>query len=85
VLHVVSCLFNDAVSIKTIHVYSVSDRMINECGAVDGMRTDRGDRNTLRRPISMSLCPSEIPYDLIEAGPSRCEAVGYPPELWHDP
>jgi hypothetical protein len=37
------------------------DRMINECGAVDGMIIGRGNRTTWRRPVPLPLCPSEEP------------------------
>jgi hypothetical protein len=30
--------------------------MINECGAVDGMRTDRGSRYVRRKPAPVRLC-----------------------------
>jgi hypothetical protein len=38
---------NDTVSVDSIHV---NYRMINEYGAVDGMRTDRGNRCTYKKP-----------------------------------
>jgi hypothetical protein len=36
----------------------------DECEAVDGMRIGRGNRNTLRKPASVPLCPPQIPHDL---------------------
>jgi hypothetical protein len=63
-----SWLFNDSVSIETIAA------MINECGAVGGMR----NRITLRKPDPMLHCPTQIPNDrpwdrtrpaVVEAGP----------------
>jgi hypothetical protein len=38
--------------------------MINECGAVVGMITGRGNLSTWRKPISAPFCPSKIPQDL---------------------
>jgi hypothetical protein len=35
-----------------------------ECGVVGGMRIDRGNRSTRRKPAPVPLCPSQIPYDL---------------------
>jgi hypothetical protein len=35
-----------------------------ECEAVGGMRIDRGDRSTRRKPAPMSLCPPQIPHDM---------------------
>jgi hypothetical protein len=40
-------------------------RMIDdECGAVDGMRTGRGDRSSRGKPAPILLCPPQIPHDL---------------------
>jgi hypothetical protein len=51
-------------------------RMIDDdCGAVGGMRIVRGNRNTGRKPASVSLCPSQIPHDLTYAR-TRSAAVG---------
>jgi hypothetical protein len=32
--------------------------------AVGGMRIDRGNRNTRRKPAPVPLCPPQIPHDL---------------------
>jgi hypothetical protein len=39
-------------------------RMINEYGAVHGMRIGRGNRITRRKPVSETLRPLQIPHDL---------------------
>jgi hypothetical protein len=44
--------------------YSINDRMINECGAIGGMRTNKGDRSTQRKPTPVTLCPTQILHDL---------------------
>jgi hypothetical protein len=36
----------------------------DECGAVGGMRTDRGKRSTRRKRDPLPLCPPQIPHDL---------------------
>jgi hypothetical protein len=43
-------------------LYSVDDRMINEYGAVGGIRTGRGNGSTRRKPAPAPLCPSQIPH-----------------------
>jgi hypothetical protein len=43
-------------------LYIIDDRMINEYGAVGGMRTGRG--STRRKPAPVAHCPPQIPYDL---------------------
>jgi hypothetical protein len=40
------------------------DRMINECAAVGGMRTGRGNRNTQEKTRLDALYPAQIPHDL---------------------
>jgi hypothetical protein len=40
------------------------DRMINECGAVSGMRIGRGNRTTRRKKHAVPLCPLQITHDL---------------------
>jgi hypothetical protein len=45
-------------------LYNVDDRMINTCGTVAGMRTDKTTRNIQRKSDTAPLCPSQIPYDL---------------------
>jgi hypothetical protein len=36
----------------------------DKCGAVGGMRIDRGNRSTRSKPTPVSLCPSQIPHNL---------------------
>jgi hypothetical protein len=40
-------------------LYSVDDTMINECGAVGGMRTGRGNRRILRKSAPVPFHPME--------------------------
>jgi hypothetical protein len=47
----------------------------DECGAVGGIRIGRGNRSTRRKPVPMSLFPSQIPNDVTFAG-NRAAAVG---------
>jgi hypothetical protein len=44
-------------------LYSVGDRLINEYGAVGGMGTEGGNRNTRRKPVPVPLC-AQFPYAL---------------------
>jgi hypothetical protein len=41
-------------------------RMIDQddCGAIGGMRTDRGNWSTLRKPAPVPLCSPQIPHDM---------------------
>jgi hypothetical protein len=43
-------------------------RMIDECGAVGGMRIGRGNRSTRRNPVPVPLCPPQIPHELTWGG-----------------
>jgi hypothetical protein len=38
--------------------------MINECGALGGMRTGRENWSTRRKPTAMPICPSQTAQDL---------------------
>jgi hypothetical protein len=43
-------------------------RMIHDkCGVVCGMRMDKGNRSTRRKPAPAPLCPPQIPHDLTRA------------------
>jgi hypothetical protein len=42
-------------------------RMIDECGAVGGMRIGKGNRSTRRKPAPVLLRPQQIPHDLTRA------------------
>jgi hypothetical protein len=48
-------------------------QMIDEvdCGAVGGMKIDRGNRSTRRKPAPAPLCPPQIPHD-----PTRARTLG---------
>jgi hypothetical protein len=35
----------------------------DDCGAVSGMKIDRGNRNTRRKPAPMPLCSPQIPHE----------------------
>jgi hypothetical protein len=52
-----SMLFNDD---DRVELYSLDDRMINECGADGGMRTGRGNHCSTRKLVPVPGCPSEI-------------------------
>jgi hypothetical protein len=45
-------------------LYSVGDRMINEYGAVGGMRIGRGNRSNWRKPTPLPLRPPQIQHYL---------------------
>jgi hypothetical protein len=51
-------------TLSVLRLYSINDRISIECGAADGMRTDKKNRSTQRKPIPVPLCMSEIPHDL---------------------
>jgi hypothetical protein len=53
-----------AVYLTTLAVsrlYNVGDRMINEYGAVCGMRIGRGNRSIRRKLVQIPLCSPQIP------------------------
>jgi hypothetical protein len=52
-------------------------QMIDEgdCGAIGGMKIDRGNRSTRRKPAPAPLCPPQIPHDQTRAR-TRADAVG---------
>jgi hypothetical protein len=47
-----------------LRLYSVDDKMINEYGAIGGMRIDKGDWNMCSKPAPLPRCPPHIPHDL---------------------
>jgi hypothetical protein len=49
--------------------------MLDENGAVSGMRIDRVDHNKLRKPAQVPHCPQKIPYDVDWDG-NRAAEVG---------
>jgi hypothetical protein len=46
-------------------LYDVDDRIINEYGAVSGIRIGKGNRSTQRKPAPLPLCPPQNPHNLI--------------------
>jgi hypothetical protein len=59
-LHYTACnVFHNEV-IALLH----RPRMIDEYGEFAGMRIDKGNRSTLRKPAPLPLCPPQIPHDL---------------------
>jgi hypothetical protein len=44
-------------------------------GAIGGMKIDRGNRSTGRKPVPVPFCPPQIQLDLIQAR-TRVAAVG---------
>jgi hypothetical protein len=40
--------------------------MINECGAVGGMRTSRGNQVLRKKPAPVPLFPPQIPHNLTQ-------------------
>jgi hypothetical protein len=47
----------------------------DECGAIGGMRIDRGNPSTWRKPAPVTLCPPQIKHDLTRAR-TRAAGVG---------
>jgi hypothetical protein len=57
----------------------------DDCGVIGGMRIDRGNRSTRRKPASVPLRTLKIPHDLTR-GRTRAAVVGsrrLTPELRH--
>jgi hypothetical protein len=48
-------------------LYCVDDRIINECGTVDGMRIGRGKINPPRKPTPVAVRVPQISNDLTRA------------------
>jgi hypothetical protein len=44
--------------------------MLDECGAVGGMRIGRGNRSTRKKPAPVPLCPPQITHYLV-SNPGR--------------
>jgi hypothetical protein len=52
----------------------------DDCGAICGVRIDRGNRSTRRKPDLVPLCPPQIPHDLTQAaavGSRRLTCLSY--------
>jgi hypothetical protein len=60
-----------AVTIDLLH----QPQMIDDCGAIRGMKVGRGNQNTRRKPAPVPLCPLQIPHDLTWAR-TQAAAVG---------
>jgi hypothetical protein len=72
------CTFSDLLYLTALSVsrlYSVDGMMINEYGAIGGMRIGRGIRSTRIKPAPVPLCPLRIPNDLTWDR-TRAAAVG---------
>jgi hypothetical protein len=54
--------------LSVLRQQSVDDRMINEYGAIGGMRNRRGYQSTWRKPARVHSCPPQIPHDLTYMG-----------------
>jgi hypothetical protein len=50
-------------TLSVLRLYGVSNRISNECGAVDGMKTDKRNRSTEGKPVPFPFCMSQIPHD----------------------
>jgi hypothetical protein len=57
-------LFGCFTMLSVSKLQSVNNRLINECGAVGGMRTGRGNEITRRKPASVPLRPPQILHEL---------------------
>jgi hypothetical protein len=51
-------------NLSVTRLYGVSGRMMNEYGAVGGIRIGRGNQSTRKTPAPMPLFPSQIPHCL---------------------
>jgi hypothetical protein len=47
----------------------------DDCGAIGGIRIDKGNRSTRRKPAPVPLCPPQILHDQTRAR-TRAAAVG---------
>jgi hypothetical protein len=50
--------------LTVLRPYSISDRMINECGPDGGMKIGRRNLSTWRNPAPVPPSPPQIPHDL---------------------
>jgi hypothetical protein len=53
----------------------MTDDNNDDCGVIGGMRINRRNRSTRRKPAPVPLCPPQIPHDLTRAR-TRAAAVG---------
>jgi hypothetical protein len=51
-------------TLSVLRLWNVSYRMIDECEYDDGLIIGRGNRNNVRKPALMPLCPPQIPHSL---------------------
>jgi hypothetical protein len=58
--------------------------MVNESGAISGMRIGRGNWTTQRIPTTVPFRPSQIPHDIlgIEPRKPRLGPGDWTPEVW---
>jgi hypothetical protein len=52
--------------LSTTRLYSLSNRMINECKAIDGRKINMGNCSNQRRLSPIPLYLSQIPHELTE-------------------
>jgi hypothetical protein len=50
--------------LSVLKLYSISDRIISQYGAVSEMRICKGNSSAWRKPPPVPPCPSQIPHDL---------------------
>jgi hypothetical protein len=62
-----------AATIRLLYQHQTIDD--GDCGAIGGMKIDRGNRSTRRKPTPVPLCSPQIPHDLTRAR-NRAAAVG---------
>jgi hypothetical protein len=56
--------------LSVLRLYGIADRMINDYGAVGGMRIGKENQSTQRKSAPVLLCPPQIPHNL-ESNPSH--------------
>jgi hypothetical protein len=67
-------------------LYSVDDKLINEYGAVCGMKIGRRNRSTQRKLAPVPIFPLQIPHDLAWDEPwPQLWSAGDEPPLAYDP
>jgi hypothetical protein len=72
-------------TLSVSRLYSAGDGMVNEYGALGGMRTSRGNRSTRIKLPPVPQCSPQIPYELTwdRTRAAAVEAADWQSELWH--